>query len=99
LGRSLALEKPSTMPTNSFTYSFTHSSLNLCFIYSSLDLLSIAIKNASGLSIPGLTVLWPNKRKLDDGLVNRGLGNKGVDKSYIVLIVKGRLVKGETLSG
>jgi hypothetical protein len=98
-GRSLALEKPSTTPTSSSTRSFTRSSLDLPFTRSFSDLPSAAVKNASGLSIPGPTVLWPDGRKSDDGLVNGGSGNEGVDKSCMVSMVEGRPVEGDTLGG
>jgi len=90
------LEKPLTILTSNFIRSFTRSSLNRLTRPSS-DLPSIVIKNNSGLSIPGLIVLWPDRRKSDNSLVNRGLGNKGINKLYIVLIVKSRPVEGKTL--
>ena len=84
------------MSTSSFTRSFTYFSLDLRFTRSSSDLLTAAVKNASGLSIPGPTALWPDERKSDDDLVDGGSGN---EESYMVSMVKGRPVEGETLGG
>lgn len=85
-GSSLALDnKPSTTPTSRFTRFPSGPP-------------SAAVKNASGLSILGPTVLWPDRRKSDGGLVDGGSGNKGADKSYMVSAVECRPVtKGETL--
>jgi hypothetical protein len=44
-------------------------------------------------------VLWPNRRKSDNSLANKGLRNRGINKLYIILAVNSRPVnKGETLS-
>jgi hypothetical protein len=80
-GRSLHLEKPSATPTSRFTR------------FSS-DFPSRAVKNASGLSIPGPTVLWPDGRNSDE-LID----GEGVDKSCMVSMVEGGPVKGENLGG
>jgi hypothetical protein len=88
-GSSSVLEKPLTTPTNRFT----RSNRFICitrFTYSFLKLSSVAIRNTSGLFILGLIVLWPNRRKSDNSLVDRGSANKDVDKLYIVSAVENK---------
>jgi hypothetical protein len=58
------------------------------------------VKNASGLSVPRLTVLWPDERKSIGDLADRKSADKYVDESYMVSVFEGRAVgEGEKFGG